>query len=91
MSPERAVLLALALALTLCAQSVVVRAAPPPKTFRDFFDGGWFALVGERRITGDDEHLFSLREGCDNRVYDTVSQILLFRIATQILKRHDGD
>jgi len=41
MSHERAVLLALALALTLCAQSVVVRAAPPPKTFRDFFDGVW--------------------------------------------------
>ena len=49
------------------------------------------ALVGEARIARDDEQPAHARQGGDDVVHHAVGEIVLLRIAAQVVERQDGD
>src|SRR5665213_4150728 len=50
-----------------------------------------FALVGERRVAGDDEKTAVARQGRDDVLDDAVNEIILFRVAAEIDERQNRD
>ncbi|MNI43108.1 hypothetical protein D3C73_974280 [compost metagenome] len=49
------------------------------------------ALVGEARIARNDEQPADTRQGGDDVLHDAIGEILLLRIAAQVLEGQDGD
>ena len=61
------------------------------KLLGDLLHDVGLALVGEGRVAGDDEELIGARKIGDDGVGNALGEIVLVRIAAQILERYDGD